>query len=113
MSDTVVRVAPADVLVICKETFGFDTLRPGQREAITAVCRADDAIVLLPTGGGKSLCYQLPALWWRRQGAGPTVVVSPLIALMEDQVRALRARGVAAAALHSQQDELVGREAVA
>jgi ATP-dependent DNA helicase RecQ len=106
-------VAPASLLDLCHDIFGFAALRPGQWEAVAALCRGDDAMVLLPTGGGKSLCYQLPALWWRRQGAGPTVVISPLIALMEDQVRALQARGVAAAALHSQQDELVGRAAVA
>lgn len=65
--------------------------------------------MLLSTGGGKSLCYQLPAIWWRRQGGGPTLVISPLIALMEDQVRGLRARGIGAAALHSQLDELAQR----
>ncbi len=93
--------------------FGHDALRPGQREAIAAVTEGKDALVVLPTGGGKSLCYQLPALVLRERGAGLTLVVSPLIALMDDQVDALGARGIMAAALHSGHDELEQRAVVA
>ena len=77
--------------------FGFDTLRPLQREAIDAALDHRDALVVMPTGGGKSLCYQLPALVLDRL----VVVVSPLIALMQDQVDGLRLLGVKAAAVHS------------
>ena len=77
--------------------FGFAELRPMQREAIDAALDGQDALVVLPTGGGKSLCYQLPALVSDRL----TVVVSPLIALMQDQVDGLRLQGVPAAAAHS------------
>ncbi|MBL9076782.1 MAG: DNA helicase RecQ [Planctomycetes bacterium] len=76
--------------------FGFDSLRPLQREAIDAALDGRDALVVLPTGGGKSLCYQLPALVQDRL----VVVVSPLIALMQDQVAGLRLQGVPAAAVH-------------
>ena len=79
------------------EHFGLRAFRPGQREAIEAVLAGRDVIAVMPTGAGKSLCFQLPAL----VGGGTTVVLSPLIALMKDQVDALRARGLAAAALHS------------
>jgi ATP-dependent DNA helicase RecQ len=72
-----------------------------------------DAVVLMPTGSGKSLCYQLPAVLLHRRGRGTTLVVSPLIALMNDQVEQLRARGIAASAVHSGQDELVQREVIA
>ncbi len=82
---------------ILKTTFGFDAFRGGQRAIIETLARGADALVLMPTGGGKSLCYQIPALL--RQGFG--VVVSPLIALMADQVAALRQVGVAAAYLNS------------
>src|SRR5688572_13810914 len=77
--------------------FGFATLRPLQKEAIDAALAGRDALVVLPTGGGKSLCYQLPPLVTGKL----TVVVSPLIALMQDQVDGLRVAGVPAAALHS------------
>ena len=90
---------------VLKDVFGHLEYRPGQREAIDALCAGRDAVVLLPTGAGKSLCYQVPALVASRQGRGTTVVVSPLIALMQDQVGALRGRGVMAAALNSHQDE--------
>jgi ATP-dependent DNA helicase RecQ len=93
------------VIDVLREVFGHDRFRHGQREAVDAVMAGRDALVLLPTGGGKSLCYQAPAIAQARAGAGTTIVVSPLIALMNDQVRALAARGVAAAALHSQCDD--------
>jgi ATP-dependent DNA helicase RecQ len=79
------------------ERFGLSEFRPGQREAALAVLQGRDLIAVMPTGAGKSLCFQLPALLLDR----PTVVVSPLIALMKDQVDKLRERGIAAAALHS------------
>ncbi|MEO1550662.1 MAG: DNA helicase RecQ [Pseudomonadota bacterium] len=79
------------------EVFGFDGFRPGQREIVEAVASGQDVLAILPTGAGKSLCYQLPAL----MGTGVTLVISPLIALMRDQVRSLRAAGVAAGALTS------------
>jgi ATP-dependent DNA helicase RecQ len=86
--------APATLL---REIFGFDAFRPGQEEIVRAVTAGRDTLAIMPTGGGKSLCYQLPALL--REGV--TVVISPLIALMRDQVRALRAAGVEAGALTS------------
>lgn len=87
---------------ILHTVFGLSELRQGQRQAIHALCCGQDALVILPTGGGKSLCYQLPAIWWQRCGAGPTIVISPLISLMQDQVRHLTARGIRALAWHSQ-----------
>ncbi|MCA8882998.1 MAG: DEAD/DEAH box helicase, partial [Rhodobacteraceae bacterium] len=78
-------------------TFGFDAFRPGQREIVEAVIAGRDTLAIMPTGGGKSLCFQLPALC--RDGV--TVVISPLIALMRDQVRSLREAGVSAGALTS------------
>jgi ATP-dependent DNA helicase RecQ len=77
--------------------FGLDAFRPGQREAVAAALQGRDSLVVMPTGGGKSLCYQLPAL----SGDGLVVVVSPLIALMADQLRRLRESGVAASMLAS------------
>ena len=73
-----------------QQHFGFNEFRPGQREVIEAVLAGRSAVAILPTGGGKSLCYQLPALL--RDGV--TIVVSPLIALMQDQVDQLHARGI-------------------
>src|SRR5438093_5647408 len=77
--------------------FGFDSFRPGQEEAAAAVRAGRDRVAVMPTGSGKSLCFQLPALLLD----GTTVVVSPLIALMKDQVDGLRGRGLPAAAIHS------------
>ncbi|MEN9308327.1 MAG: helicase RecQ [Fibrobacterota bacterium] len=82
---------------VLKEVFGYDEFRPPQEGIVEHVCDGGDAFVLLPTGGGKSLCFQIPALV--REGTG--LVVSPLIALMDDQVAALRENGVRAAAIHS------------
>lgn len=95
------------------DVFGYPDFRPGQGEAIEAAISGRDAIVLLPTGSGKSICYQIPALVAARRGAGTTIVISPLIALMQDQVGALVGRGIQAAALHSHQDAAEQSEAVA
>ncbi len=86
-----------DLLITLKTTFGYDAFRPLQREIIEASLAGRDVFALLPTGGGKSLCFQLPAL----VRPGLTVVVSPLIALMKDQVDQLQAAGVAATFLNS------------
>lgn len=88
---------PDDVL---SATFGYPAFRPGQFEVVHDVLRDRDTLAVMPTGGGKSVCYQVPALC----RPGLTLVVSPLIALMEDQTQALRARGVAAGCIHSGQD---------
>ncbi|MET0341593.1 MAG: ATP-dependent DNA helicase RecQ [Polyangiales bacterium] len=90
-----------DVLEHLTRVFGLSALRPEQTDAVTASLAGRDALVVLPTGYGKSLCFQLPAVTLARRGEGPTLVVSPLIALMDDQVAALQQRGVRAAALHS------------
>ncbi|PKP75515.1 MAG: DNA helicase RecQ [Alphaproteobacteria bacterium HGW-Alphaproteobacteria-6] len=82
---------------LLSSVFGFPAFRPGQSEIVAAVAAGQNALAIMPTGGGKSLCFQLPALL--RDGV--TVVISPLIALMRDQVRALRAAGVEAGALTS------------
>src|ERR1700720_3606536 len=79
------------------KTFGFETFRPGQGDIVSAILDGQDVLAVMPTGSGKSLCYQLPALM--REGL--TVVVSPLIALMRNQVTQLRGYGVAAGSLNS------------
>ena len=86
--------APDRASALLREVWGFDSFRPGQEEIVRAVAAGRDTLAVMPTGGGKSLCFQLPALL--REGL--TVVISPLIALMRDQVRALRAAGVEAGA---------------
>ena len=88
---------PSTPLGLLRRVFGYPSFRGQQQDIIEHVAAGGDALVLMPTGGGKSLCYQLPALL--RPGVG--VVVSPLIALMKDQVDALRQAGVRAAALNS------------
>ncbi len=80
-----------------RDVFGFDRVRPGQAEVISSLLAGRSAVALFPTGGGKSLCYQLPALLLD----GVTLVVSPLIALMKDQIDFLASRGVPAARLDS------------
>jgi len=89
--------SPDPLTALLKQIFGFDTFRPLQREIVEEILAGRDAFALLPTGGGKSLCFQLPALLL----PGLTVVVSPLIALMKDQVDSLHAAGVAATYLNS------------
>src|SRR6266513_36298 len=96
--------SPAPALQVLQRVFGYDSFRTGQQEIIEHLI--GDALVLMPTGGGKSLCYQIPALV--RRGVG--VVVSPLIALMQDQVDALTALGVRAGFLNSTQDPAQRRE---
>lgn len=91
----------ADATAVLREVFGHPRFRPGQRDAVKAAVAGRDVVVLLPTGRGKSLCYQIPAMVARRRGRGTAVVISPLIALMDDQVSQLRGKGVKAAALHS------------
>ena len=88
--------------------FGFSAFRPGQEEVVRTIASGRDALVVMPTGGGKSLCYQLPALLL----PGATLVISPLIALMKDQVDALRAKGIEAETINSsltpaEQDERI------
>jgi len=87
----------SDAQPLLRDVFGFDAFRPGQEEIVDAVAGGRNVLAIMPTGGGKSLCFQLPALM--RQGV--TVVISPLIALMRDQVRALQEAGVNAGALTS------------
>src|SRR3984957_3680186 len=83
-----------------KRTFGFDAFRPGQEAIVHDVLAGRDVLALMPTGGGKSLCYQLPALLQ----PGVSLVVSPLIALMQDQVRQLQNNGIPAAFINSSLD---------
>ena len=98
------RTAPdnsTDPLDILQQVFGYSAFRGQQAAVVDQVCSGGDALVLMPTGGGKSLCYQVPAIARHRAGQGVTLVVSPLIALMHDQVGALDEAGVKSAFLNS------------
>ena len=96
----------ADAIQVLQETFGYQQFRPGQDSIIQAAISGQDCLVVMPTGGGKSLCYQIPALVL----TGLTLVVSPLISLMKDQVDQLRANGVSAESLNSSQPREVQQQ---
>src|SRR6516164_6387211 len=95
-----VSYSPINLLHTLREQFGLERFRAGQREVIERVLAARDVLCVMPTGGGKSLCYQLPALLL----PGVTLVISPLIALMKDQVDALNQRGIPATLINSTLD---------
>lgn len=98
---TRVSLAPSPAHTVLHDVFGYEQFRGPQQAIVEHVIGGSDALVLMPTGGGKSLCYQVPAIVRQQQGRGVTIVVSPLIALMHDQVGALHEAGVSAAFLNS------------
>lgn len=109
MNNTVTENVMDDIHTTLRRVFGFPAFRPHQQEIIEGLLEGRDAFVLMPTGGGKSLCYQIPAL--HRRGVG--IVVSPLISLMKDQVDALRANGVSAAFYNSALESQEARQVLA
>ena len=100
-------IAGADLPALLKSAFGFDRFRPSQEAVCRTVVEGHDVLLVMPTGAGKSLCYQLPGL----ARGGTTLVISPLIALMEDQVAKLKARGFAVERIHSGRDRAESRQA--
>src|ERR1700710_385423 len=100
------NLVPAATRGVLSERFGLDDFRPGQEQVIEALLAGRSALAVFPTGSGKSLCYQLPALMLD----GVTVVVSPLIALMKDQIDYLTSRGIEAARLDSSLDAAEARD---
>lgn len=109
MDMTQSQAQSADALSVLKNHFGFDTFRPPQEDIILDLLNGNDVLVLMPTGGGKSLCYQIPALLRK----GVSIVVSPLIALMEDQVTTLKSLGINAAFYNSSLDSEEARQVLA
>jgi ATP-dependent DNA helicase RecQ len=101
------RAMASDITHALRRAFGFDAFRPGQESVVQDVLKGRDVLALMPTGGGKSLCYQLPALMQR----GVSLVISPLIALMQDQVRQLQDNGIAATFVNSslESEEIAAR----
>src|SRR3954470_8158727 len=100
------RISWREIRQVAQRRFGITTFRPGQRELIQAVLAGRDALGILPTGAGKSLCFQLPSLFLK----GTVVVVSPLIALMQDQISRLEAAEIEAARLDSSASPAQQRE---
>ena len=95
-----VRAVTADKHDVLRDVFGYNNFRPGQEEVVDTLLSGRSVLAVMPTGAGKSLCFQVPALAMD----GLAIVVSPLVALMQDQVAALKLAGVAAEAIHSAQD---------
>ncbi|MGE5647371.1 MAG: DNA topoisomerase 3 [Acidobacteriota bacterium] len=100
-------VRPTDLLSVLRNTFGFESFRPNQAEVCRAAVDGEDVLLVMPTGSGKSLCYQLPGI----ARGGTTLVISPLVALMEDQVAKLRAKGFAADRIHFGRNRADSRQA--
>ena len=102
-----VAPTPIDILALLRSAFGFNSFLPNQEAVCRAVIEGRDVLLVMPTGSGKSLCYQLPAI----ARGGTTLVISPLIALMEDQVAKLKALGFAVESIHSGRRRMDSREA--